>query len=250
MTWVTELCKTLTSVDPEFGGAVIPAADADIKQLATLIRREIPGDYREFLSIMGGYDGGLFYEERCNTRLRRVLSYCRRQEAAARDIGAALCVPIAIGFDFEGYCLAMEGDPPHPPVAILDDLRAGAQIFPNLPAMSFSLAFYFEMCGTGKYISVTEFAGQNGNTLAEMFVREGYHREWFSSERRIYLRSGRQLVMIIVDLPTLAFGGHDDIAFDHVFRQVTRLFGKVGFSEKRQLTLPEIRQHQQRHGQP
>lgn len=254
MSELSKLCESLAVVDPGFGAAVRPATSEDKDRLVAMIGHDIPGDYDDFLSVMGGYDGGLFYFDRSDTRLSHVLAYCEVQKAAGRRIDTDLWLPIAVGFDFEGFCLITAGNPSPPPVALISNTSPGEITFPSLPAMVFAKAFFHEMCATGKTISARDMRGNTSEMIAGRLYTEGYRREWFSSPRRTYLRSLRNkamLIMLIADRPThptLELGARDATSLSQLTNNIRQMFGDLSLLEFRHKTLPEIREQQRRLG--
>lgn len=249
MGWVGELCNTLSLVDPGFAAAIVPAGAADMARLASLIGRKIPEDYAEFLATMGASDGGLFYLERCDTRLSSIIAYLDRQTSAGRRLEPARCIPIAIGADFGGFCLTMADRERHPPVALLEALEAEEIVFPSLPAMAFAKAFIFELGATGNTIFIRALVGETADTLVDKYLAAGYQREWFSFKTRIYLRRGSLLTAIATDRParpTLQLGGHDDASVSGSLIVLQDMVQHFEHRELRQETLVEIRASNQR----
>jgi hypothetical protein len=245
MTWVNELFKRLTSLDPGFSAAVRPANSAEMGRLAALLDRELPADYSDFLLAMGGYDAGLFYEERCDARIASVIEYCEEQRAFGRRLIEAACVPIAIGIDFGGYCLAVSGEPRHPPVAELNRMQPGDVVFPNLPAMTFAEAFFFELCATGHRTFVSRLPGQTRDTLSDILAGAGYLREWFSFDARLYFRAQGKRVIIVAtrpERPTLEIGGQDEPSYTEALAEIRGLVGGLNYRQFVQRTLEQIRE--------
>jgi hypothetical protein len=244
MNWVRSLCDALAPIDAEFAQDIRPASDEDIRRLASLLERDVPPDYLDFLHTMGGHDGGLFHFERCETSLPIVIDYLGRQRAAGHKVGRAECVPIAIGIEFEGYCLAMAGEPSHPPVAVIENMEPKEIAFLSLPAMAFGEAFFFEMGATGQTAFVTGLASQTSDSVVDKLGRAGYQNEWFSSPARIYFRASTKLVIVQAhqpNRPTLQVGGRDNNSLLGALADIRGLFDKYESRLFRQETLGEVR---------
>ncbi len=251
MNWVHELCHALEIVDPGFQAAIVPASPADMARLKSLINREIPEDYAQFLAAMGAYDGGLFYVERCDMRISSVIAYLERQKAVGRVVDSTRCIPIGIGADFGGFCLTMADRAPHPAVALFESLEPEEIVFPGVPAMVFAKAFFFELAATGRKIFVRGIIGETADSLVAKFVSAGYRREWFSSETRTYLRLGGILAVVASnrpDRPTMELGGRDDASIAKTLAALRNAVRGFEHRELEQKTLPEIRDIHRRIG--
>jgi hypothetical protein len=245
VTWPEEVCHALAPVDPGFAAAIVPASPEDMTQLASLINSEIPQDYARFLSMMGAYDGGLFYEERCDTRISTVIAYCESQKAAGRVLDAARFIPFGLGADFGGFCLTGADQGPHPPVALFEGPEPEEIVFPSLPAMLFAKAFFIEMAATGRKIFIRGIAGETADSLVEKLLLAGFEREWFSFGKRTYLRQGRMLAAVATDRPqrpTMETGGRDEASLAGAFAALKEIVRSFEPRELVQKKLPEIRE--------
>jgi len=251
MMWIDELCRAVATVDPGFPEAVQPAPPEDVARLTALVGRELPERYKQFLSVMGSYDGGLFYLERCDMRIGSVIAYCERQKLAGRAVDPDRCIPIGIGADFGGFCLTLVEGTTEPAIALFEALEPDEIVFPELPVLVFAKAFLFEMAATGRRLTIGEIPGETADSLARKLIETGFDKEWYSFGNNFYLRhGGGGLVISARDprRPTVELGGRDETSLARTLSGLRSVVGNVEYRERRKMSLPEIRVLQRQTG--
>lgn len=247
MKWTEKLKATIETFDPDFLAGIRPASAPDILELATVLRRPLPDDYREFLEFMGNLDGGLFYSERISSEIEDVISYCEDLLEAAPQHRFDRCIPIAIGVDFEGFGieLALESEPLR--IVLLEEGQAGEPAFRSLPAMCFSHAFMYEQCATGGWATIEpDLYSPDRDALSRSFTDRGYLQQWFSEDNQLYFRRENRLITLVADRPgspVIYAGGPEASAVEATLSDIASVIGTRRPEWRQRTTLPEARRY-------
>ncbi|MGK9166741.1 hypothetical protein KXR53_10615 [Inquilinus limosus] len=239
--------ESIKRFDPEFISGVRSASSGDMLELIAVIRRPLPNDYKNFLEFMGLFDGGLFFKEGFSSAIGDVIAYCDECLAQIPEHNFDLCVPIAIGIDFEGLGMVSAPDTNQSRIVFLENGRAGEPAFDSLPAMCFSHAFMYEQCATGRWAIVhPAFDPPGTDVLSQLFSARGYFRQWFSMTNQLYFRRENKLITVVADpgqSPEIYVGGLEAAAIEAALSDIRDVVGKCRLEWREETTLPEARKY-------
>jgi len=201
MAWISELIDYISTFDVDYRDAVKPAQAPEIDEFSTVLRREIPAVYREFLESVGGYDGGLFHALRADTRIERVTRYCR-DIVEDGDDEFDVCIPFAKGDVFDGLGLHVGLDQDNPPLVTLDWALPDDRITDDLASFAFQHAFMWELAAGRVCLRYEGFPSGADLASAESGLADaGYVRESFSDGSLCCARGPRALVTAFMGAP-------------------------------------------------
>lgn len=232
-------------VDPNFHRVILPASADDIAILASFFEYPLPQDYKDFLAVMGAYDGGLFWRERVFPDITEVIAYCRDRGPVCADGEYSPCVPFAVGVDFDGLGLRIDPGATHPAVVILQGMLPGKEICPSLPALAWAHGFTYEQGATGYRVLITNLERRfTIHTLEAVVKGAGYELCWFSRPTKRYLRKDTALLMLHESGPSTVrayLGSVNGAIIGDALAELKRSLGEFDYEMIKAMTLPMAR---------